>query len=221
MTKKILLIGGTHGISEALQKRLEKAGNDVVTAARGSEATVSCDMVENPQEVEGSFDGLVYCPGTVNLKPFKQLTDSDFQNDWEINFLGAVHVIQKMLDHLNEGASIVLFSTVAVQLGLPFHVSIAAAKGAVEGLVRSLAAELAPKIRVNAVAPSLTETPLTENLIDTESKRDTSAKRHPLGRFGTPDDPAAAVEFLLSDNASWITGQILGVDGGLSSIRLL
>ncbi len=221
MAKRHLLIGGTHGISEKLQERLEKRGDEVITVARGGDATFQADVTKEFPDLEGEFDGLIYCPGTVNLKPFHQMTEDDYRNDLEINFLGGVRVVKHVVKHMAKGSSIVMFSTVAVQLGMPYHTSIAAAKGAVAGFVRSLAAELAPKVRVNAIAPSLTETPLTEKLVDSEAKREMSAKRHPLGRIGRPDDIAAVAAFLLSDDAGWVTGQVIGVDGGLSSLRML
>jgi NAD(P)-dependent dehydrogenase (short-subunit alcohol dehydrogenase family) len=169
------------------------------------------------------IDGLVYCPGSITLAPFHRLSLDQFSEDYEINVLGAVRVLQACLGNLNpEGSSIVLFSTVACRIGMSYHSSIAAAKSAVEGLVRSLAAELASKhIRVNAVAPSLTDTPLASNLLSTEDKRKRAAQRHPLGRIGSVSDIAGAVEYLLSEASSWVTGQILSVDGGLSSVKPL
>ena len=167
--------------------------------------------------------GLVFCPGSINLKPFNRLTEEDFLADFQQNFLGAVRVIQKCLPALKKsgGASIVLFSTVAAKVGMPFHTSIAASKGAIESFARSLAAELsAAKIRVNVIAPSLSDTSLAAMLLSTEEKREASAKRHPLQRIGSAEDSAQLVEFLLSDKSSWMTGQVIGVDGGLGNIKL-
>lgn len=169
------------------------------------------------------IDGLVYAPGSINLKPFNRLSIEDFENDFEVNVLGAVKTIQKLLPNLkkSESASVVLFSSVAAKLGMPFHASISASKSAVEGLMKSLAAELsAQKIRVNAIAPSLTDTNLAATLLSTPEKREASGKRHPLQRLGTADEIAKMVEFLLSENSSWITGQIIGIDGGMSKIKL-
>lgn len=167
--------------------------------------------------------GLIYCPGSINLRPFNRMTVDDFQADFGQNFLGAVKMIQKALPALkkSKSASIVLFSTVAAKVGMPFHTSIAASKGAIEGFAKSLAAELAPaNIRVNVIAPSLSDTALAGTLLSTEEKRAASAKRHPLGRIGTTDDSAQLVNFLLSDNSTWMTGQIIGLDGGLGNIKL-
>lgn len=169
------------------------------------------------------IDGLVYAPGSINLKPFNRLSVDDFKNDFEINVLGAVKTVQKLLPRLkkSETASVILFSSVAAKLGMPFHTSISASKSAVEGLTKSLAAELsAQKIRVNAIAPSLTDTNLASQLLSTPEKREASGKRHPLQRVGNSDEIAKMVEFLLSENSSWITGQIIGIDGGMSNIRL-
>lgn len=172
-----------------------------------------------PEEIHG----LVYCPGSINLKPFNRLTTEDFLKDFQQNVLGAVAIIQKILPQLKKanGASIVLFSTVAVKLGMPFHASIAAAKGAIEGLAKSLAAELAAsKIRVNVIAPSLTDTPLATPLLNTDDKKLAAAKRHPLQRIGTSEEMAKLASFLLSEDSSWITGQIIGVDGGMGSLKV-
>lgn len=181
--------------------------------------TGNLDEINFPEVI----DGLVYAPGSINLKPFNRLSVDDFNNDFEINVLGAVKVIQKLLPNLkkSESAAIVLFSSVASKLGMPFHASISASKGAVEGLTKSLAAELsAQKIRVNAIAPSLTDTNLASQLLSTPEKREASGKRHPLQRIGNPEEIAKMVEFLLSENSSWITGQIIGIDGGMGSVKL-
>jgi 3-oxoacyl-[acyl-carrier protein] reductase len=172
-------------------------------------------------ELPAQLDGLVYLPGSITLKPFHRLTAEDFRADFQVNCLGAVAVLQAALPALKAAphASVVLFSTIAVAQGLSFHASIAAAKGAVEGLTRSLAAELAPKIRVNAIAPSLTDTPLAGNLLNTPAKKEAAAKRHPLQQVGEPEDVAQLVAFLLSDASKFFTGQVLRPDGGLSSVR--
>lgn len=167
------------------------------------------------------LQGLVYSPGSIHLAPFNRLRESQFREDFEINLIGAVKAIQAALPALkkSKNASIVLFSTVAVSTGMPMHASVAAAKGAVEGLTCSLAAEFAPTIRVNAVAPSLTDTPLASKLLKTDRQKTGASARHPLDRIGNPNDIASAVRYLLSTDASWVTGQVLKVDGGMSSVR--
>ncbi len=226
-----VIIGGSSGISEALVSKLSQASHLCYCFSR-TKPKVENNQIHHTQidVVNDAFpdlqndmviNGLVYFPGSINLKPFHRLTSEDFKNEFEINVLGAVKSIQHFLPAMKKStaASIVLFSTVAVTTGMSFHASIASAKGAVEGLTRSLAAELAPKIRVNCIAPSLVNTPLAEKMLNTEEKKSASAKRHPLGRFGESSDIAAMTEFLLYENASWITGQIFHVDGGMSSIK--
>jgi 3-oxoacyl-[acyl-carrier protein] reductase len=167
--------------------------------------------------IEGNIDGLIYCPGSINLKPFRSLKDEDYVNDWNINVMGAIKTIRFYVPQLADASSILLFSSVAAQNGMAFHASIASAKGAIEGLTRSLAAEFAPKIRVNAIAPSIVQTPLAERLLNSETKMNSAAERHPLKRIGQPNDIMEAAAYLLE--ASWVTGQVLAVDGGLSNIR--
>lgn len=186
------------------------------------EIDLAKDNLDSLDNLPDSIDGLVYCPGSINLKPFNRLTAQDFLNDFNQNVVGSVSLIQKLLPKLRNAnnASIVLFSTVAAKLGMPYHASIATSKAAVEGLTKSLAAEFsASKIRVNAIAPSLTDTPLAASLLNTEEKKESSAKRHPLQRIGNSNDMAQLVSFLLSDNSSWITGQIIGVDGGMGNLK--
>ncbi len=228
MTKKILIIGASHGIGGALLKELQKENCEILAWNRSEieGAGIQYSQVDITSDaplpaIDGALDGLVYCPGSINLKPFGRINKNDFLAEMEINLFGAIKAIQHALPNLKqaENASVVLFSTVAVQSGMAFHASIAAAKGAVEGLTRSLAAEFAPKIRFNCIAPSLTDTPLAEKLLNTEEKRANGANRHPLKKTGTPEDIASMAAFLLSEKSTWITGQIMHVDGGLNALR--
>jgi len=174
-----------------------------------------------PENWPDNLDGLVYHPGSIRLKPFRAIKPEEFLADFELNVLGAVRVLQASLKALKNGkqSSVVLYSSVAVAQGMAFHSSIAAAKGAVEALGRSLAAELAPTVRVNVIAPSLTDTPLATKLLSDQEKVNAAAQRHPLKRIGQPQDHAQLCAFLLGEESSWITGQVIGVDGGLSVIR--
>jgi 3-oxoacyl-[acyl-carrier protein] reductase len=227
-----LVVGGSSGIGLALVNKLVTEGHQVFSASRKKgdlpekathiELDVLSDISALKDSLPDTIDGLVYCPGTINLKPFGRLTEEDFLLDYRVNVLGAVKVIQLLINKMKSAgnASIVLFSTVAAQTGMGFHASIAASKGAVEGLTVSLAAEFAlAKVRVNAIAPSLTETPLAHSLISSPERKEASNKRHPLGRIGTAEELADATEFLLSPKSAWMTGQILHIDGGMSSIR--
>jgi NAD(P)-dependent dehydrogenase (short-subunit alcohol dehydrogenase family) len=231
-TKKYVVIGGSSGIGLSIVNNLTALGHQVYHFARNEADWEHSDKVQHSKlditsdEIPGmdsidSVNGLVYCPGTIELKPFHQITDDDYRKDFEINLLGAARMIRHFYKVLKKGkpASIVLFSTVAVTQGMAFHASVSAAKGAVEGMVRSLAAEFAPSIRVNAIAPSLTDTRLAERLLSTDERREASNKRHPLGRVGRPKDISNMATFLLSDQSEWITGQILHVDGGLSTLK--
>jgi NAD(P)-dependent dehydrogenase (short-subunit alcohol dehydrogenase family) len=230
-TKKIAIIGASKGIGLALAQQLAELGHEVYatyakTAPSLEHQNITWQQLDvlapTPLDLPEILDGLVYCPGTIALKPFNRFSPTDFQTDYQLQVLGAIQSIQTALPALkkSEQAAIVLFSTVAVQQGLPFHSLVSASKGAIEGLTRALAAELAPKIRVNAIAPSLTNTPLAENLLNSDAKREANAARHPLKRVGEAADIAHMAAFLLSDQATWISGQILHVDGGISSLRV-
>lgn len=227
--KNILLIGGSYGIGLAIAKELQFE-NNVYIASRSNEnladvkAThitfdATTDTIDTSQ-LPAVIDGLVYCPGSINLRPFKGLKPEAFETDLQINFISLVKVIQSVLPNLlaSEQASIVTFSSVAASMGMPFHTSVAASKGAIEGFSKALAAEYAPKIRVNVIAPSLTDTPLADKFLNNETKQEKSAERHPLKRFGKPEDSAQMATFLLSDKSSWISGQIFHVDGGMSTL---
>nr|WP_294777748.1 SDR family oxidoreductase [uncultured Flavobacterium sp.] len=227
--KNILLIGGSYGIGLAIAKELQYE-NKVFIASRTNEAIAEMNITHIPFDASTdtldtiklpeTIHGLVYCPGSINLRPFRGLKPEAFESDLQINFISLVKVIQSVLPNLTatEQSSIVLFSSVAASMGMPFHTSVAAAKGAIEGFAKALAAEYAPKIRVNVIAPSLTDTPLAEKFLSNEEKREKSAQRHPLKRVGTSEDMAQMTGFLLSDKSSWISGQIFHVDGGMSTL---
>ncbi len=230
--RKYLLIGGSRGIGAETARILTQQGDQFYMISR-SEPPQSSGLIEHykadilkddPGNIfkAEELDGLVYFPGSINLKPFRSLDWEDFQSDLDINLRGAVKCLKTYFPALRKGQnpSVVLYSTVAVGQGMPFHASVAAAKGAVEGLVRSLAAEWAPTIRVNAIAPSLTDTDLAAGLLDSEQKRENSKKRHPLREIGKAEDIAQMTAFLLSEKSGWISGQVMGVDGGLSTLKV-
>jgi NAD(P)-dependent dehydrogenase (short-subunit alcohol dehydrogenase family) len=233
MAKKILLVGGNSGVGEQIRDRQLGAGDEVFCASRERGGIVDSehchwqafDVTDPAQTLDlpEVLDGFVYCPGSISLKPFARLTDDDFQRDLEVNYLGCSRALRLALPSLkrSKGASIVLFSTVAVQTGLPFHASIAGAKGAVEGFARALAAELSPAIRVNCLALSLTDTPMADFLLNSEAKRQASAERHPLKRVGDSGEVADAAKFFLGEESGFVTGQVLQIDGGMSSLKLL
>lgn len=220
MLKNVLIIGGGSGIGEALNKLLQAKGANTYNVSRTISNTNVTDAEPNFPEIDGGIDALVYCPGSINLKPFGSLKIADFEADMNVNYYGAVKAIQKYLPNLKQGEnpSILLFSTVAVQKGMPFHSSISGAKGAIEGLTKALAAEFAPSIRVNCIAPSLTETPLATKLLRNDKQREAAEARHPLKTIGEAKDIADMAAFLISDKAKWISGQILAVDGGMSTL---
>ena len=231
--KNVLIVGASSGIGLAAAQTLfsnykvyTTSRSDVPPALNNIAGHFSWDASQESLDVFNQLPeelhGLIYCPGTINLKPFTRLTTADFLKDFEVNVLGAVKVLQAVAPRLKRanGASVVLFSTVAAKAGMSFHASIAASKSAVEGLAKSLAAEYAAsKIRFNVIAPSLTDTPLAATLLSSEEKKEAAAKRHPLQLIGRPIDSAAIACFLLKDEAQFITGQVIGVDGGMGALR--
>jgi NAD(P)-dependent dehydrogenase (short-subunit alcohol dehydrogenase family) len=228
----ILIIGASSGIGSSLAKQLIAEGqhvygtfNKTTASADGFTKRQSLNVLDENLDlsfVPDSLDGLVYCPGAVNLKPFARIKPEDFISDYQLQLIGAVKVIQACLPKLKNAInpSIVLFSTVAVQTGFNFHSLVASSKGAVEGLTKALAAEFAPKIRVNCIAPSITDTPLAGTLLNTDEKKEANAQRHPLKKIGKPEDLANLASFLLSEKSSWITGQVIHADGGMSSLKV-
>lgn len=231
MKKNILLVGGSKGIGLEIVKELS-ADHHLIVASRTDENLGDYDVTYHQfdavsddikdLDLPDTLDGLVYCPGSINLKPFKMMKPQIFEDDMMLNFMSLVKVTQGLLPKLKNSkqASLVYFSTVAVQTGMPFHTSVAAAKGAIEGFARSLAAEYAPSFRVNVIAPSLVNSPLASKLLGNEKKKEKMDERHPLKRVGEPSDIGKIASFLLSDNSTWITGQVLGVDGGMGSLNV-
>lgn len=231
--KNYVVVGGSSGIGLALVKLLAQTRSQVFVLSRTRDETpttpnvhhLSVDVLSDEMsfsDLPDEIHGLAYCPGSISLKPFRALKPAQFRQDFEINLLGAVKVLQGVQRALKKAskASVVLFSTVAVRQGMAFHASVAAAKGAVEGFTRSLAAEWAPQIRVNCIAPSLTDSPMASRLLSTPEKREASAKRHPLRKVGEAKEIAELAHFLLSEKSSWMSGQVIGIDGGLSTLRV-
>lgn len=228
-----LIIGASSGIGKKLAEQLVDSGHRVYATYFKNKPDTSSNIAtynylnvldENVllDFLPDSLDGVVYCPGSINLRPFARIKPSDFVADFNLQVAGAIKIIQAALPRLKkaENASIVLFSTVAVQTGFPFHTQVSSSKGAIEGLTRALAAEFAPTIRVNCIAPSLTDTPLAAAMLNTDQKREANALRHPLRKTGTTQNIADMAEFLLTGKSSWISGQIFHVDGGMSSLKV-
>ena len=231
MRKNILIIGGNSGVGFQLVKLLQKE-NNVIVACRNTDNIKDQSVTHIPFDVETDIldtneipevlDGFVYCPGSINLRPFKGLKEEVFVNDFSINVLGAVRILQVIQTNLQKSpntSSVVLFSTVAVKTGMPYHSSVSTSKGAIEGLARSLAAEFAPKVRFNVIAPSLLNTPMAEKFLNNETKLSNAAARHPLSRVGNALEIAQMAKFLLSDSSSWMTAQTITIDGGIGSIK--
>lgn len=229
--RNYLIIGASSGIGKALATQLANEGHQVTgtfnNTAIDSNNGVNYHYLDVTTDFDLDFlpdtiDGIAYCPGSINLMPFKRIKPEQFLSDYNLQVVGAIKIIQAALPAMKkaENPSIVLFSTVAVQSGFNFHAQVAASKGAIEGLTKSLAAEFAPTIRVNCIAPSLTDTPLASKLLSSPEKKEANAQRHPLKKIGSAEDIAESAAFLLSEKSSWITGQILHVDGGMSSLKV-
>lgn len=226
--KKVLIVGGSKGIGKAILKEMS-GSYEIINISRTDPDDLeenmvhySCDILKDELPELDSLDALVYCPGSINLKPVNRLSQTDFENDFEINVLGAVRVIQKYLKVLKAGndPSVVLFSTVAVKMGMPFHASIAVAKAGVEALVRSLGAELASQIRFNAIAPTITETGLADKLLRNDMIKEKMRERHPMKNYLQPEDVAAMAEFLVSEKSKRMSGQVIEMDCGIVSFKL-
>ena len=226
--RKILIVGGTSGIGKSLVE-IEKKYSELVLFHRSdfdyTDENISqyrLDVLKDELPELDNLDSIVYCPGSINLKPFHRLTQDDFKSDFEINVLGAIKVLQKYLPILKKrnNASVLLFSTVAVKIGMPFHTSISAAKGAIEGLVKTLAAEYAPLIRVNAIAPTLTNTDLASKILRNDKMKELSAELHPLKKYLEPEEVAQMAQFLISEKASSFSGQIIEMDCGITNLKI-
>jgi NAD(P)-dependent dehydrogenase (short-subunit alcohol dehydrogenase family) len=226
--KNIVIIGGSKGIGSAIlmqQLQSNQVFNISRTAPDVSHPNLThytVNILEDPLPDIENVDTLIYCPGSINLKPIGNLSISDFKNDFEINVIGAVKAIQKYLPALRKGqhASILLFSTVAAKLGMPFHASIATAKAGVEGLVKSLGAELASVVRVNAIAPTITDTSLAAGILRNDRMKENMIERHPMKGFLKPDEVAHMANFLISEEAKSISGQVFAMDYGMVSFKI-
>ena len=230
MTKNILIIGASSDIGLEICKLANADGHNIYATSRDDANANNFDnfiqldpnkSLDELDDLPEDIDGLVYCPGTINLRSLQRLTLDDIKNEMEVNFYGAFNIIKKVLPNLkkNDGASVVLFSTVAVKTGMPMHSSIAAAKGALEGLAKSLAAELAPRVAINCIAPSIVDTKLAANILSTDERKQASADRHPLKTIGSINSIANSAYFLLQAKENWISGQIFRPDGGLSALK--
>lgn len=230
MQKNFLIVGGSNGIGRALTHQLIEAGHNVYAtyhknAVNDENISYQFYSVEENNELINLpeiIHGIAYCPGTIDLKPVSRITPEQMVQDYKIQVVGAFNVLKQVLPKLKqaEQASIVLFSTVAVNTGFPFHTLVACSKGAIQGMTTSLAAELAPKIRVNCIAPSITQTPLAQHILSTEEKVNVNAQRHPLKTIGQPEDIASMAAFLITDQSKWITGQVMHIDGGMSKLKI-
>ena len=229
--KNYLVVGGSSGIGKEITEILSienivfSTSRNDLNGTKGNIRQIKYNVLEDELDTEllpDQIDGFVYCPGTINLRPFRSLKLETFRSDLELNLIGAIKTLQAILSKLQQSpsASIIFYSTVAVKTGMPFHSSVSSSKSALEGLTRSLAAEFAPKIRVNCIAPSIVNTPLANKFLNTEDKIEKAAARHPLNKIGTAKEIAQLTQYLLDEKSKWITGQVINIDGGISSVKV-
>ena len=219
---RVLLVGASSDISKSLQNNFSSNYEFISLSSNSDFSSIDNFNILDPStflEID-SIDGIVYFPGSINLKPFKRLSMDEFKKDYDINVLGLLNILKFYQSKLTIDASVVFISSVAASVGMPFHSSISMCKSSLEALARSLAAEWAPKVRVNCVAPSLVNTKLSERFFRNEKQQEQMNSRHPLNKTGNPEDISNAIEFLLSKKSSWVTGQILNIDGGISSLKI-
>ena len=219
---KILLVGASSDIACDLYARYNNEYQFVRLSSNNDYSDIKNFNIQDSSTYidDENFDGIVYFPGTIVLKPFKQLSLETFEDDYSINVLGLVKILKFYESRLSDNSSLVFISTVAAKLGMPFHASISMCKSSIEALAKSLAAEWSPHVRVNCIAPSLVETKLAKRFFRNDKQKEMMRERHPLKTTGTPEDISSAIEFLLSKKSKWITGQVMGVDGGMSTIKL-
>ena len=221
--KNILLVGASSDSARSLIERYDEKYNFIRLSRNSVESEVDDFNIHDSATYYSSdvkYDGLVYFPGTINLRPFKNLKISDFYNDFDINVMGLVKILKFYMPYFNDGCSLVFLSSLAGKMGLPFHSSISISKSALVGLCKSLAAEFAPKFRVNCISPSLFKSKMSERLLKNETSQERIKNNNPLKRIGSSDDIASLLNFLLSDDSQWITGQDISVDGGMSSLKI-
>ena len=221
--KNVLLVGSSSSSCQNFYNHYKNEFN-FIRLSRNREFSDFADFdllnSDSFPKIEDNFDGIVYFPGTINLKQFHRLSVDDFQNDININVIGLINILKHYYQQTNVGSSVVLFSTVASKVGMPFHASVATSKSAIVGLMKSLAAEWAPKIRVNCISPSIFESKMSERMLRNEKAAEKISNNHPLKRYGNPNDISNLIHFLISEKSSWITGQDISVDGGMSKIKL-
>ena len=221
--KEIVLIGAS---SSTCQSFIQKYNNNYNFTSLSRKTDYSdvddFDILDTSRylKIEKQIDGLVYFPGTINLRPFRSLKTENFIEDFNVNVLGLITALKFYQKQFNKGASVVVFSTVAAKLGMPFHASVSTVKSAVSGLAKSLAAEWAPNVRVNCISPSIFKSEMSKRILSSETMIEKISNNHPMKRHGETNDISSLINFLLSEESSWITGQDLSVDGGMSTLKL-